>query len=193
MKQGEEKIDFERILGYHQHNRAGLGSIKRAEVPLKQTHDYRKLVSSKVQELEEEQYLAKAVQLRLQGNWTKWCNYIRNDLSWKVLLATPPSLTSFLLGATFNTLPSPSNLKRWHIVSESNCSLCSVKVCTAAHVLSGCKIALQQGRFTFRHDSILRVLEKSLSELRCQTSLVKTHFNLTGLDRAWWHSHCVNP
>ena len=27
VKQGEEKIDFERVLGYHQHNRAGLGSI----------------------------------------------------------------------------------------------------------------------------------------------------------------------
>ena len=81
VKQGEDKIDFERILGYHQHNRAGLGSIKHNEVPSKQSHDYRKLVSDKVRDLEEEQYLAKAVQLRLQGNWTRWCNYIKNDFS----------------------------------------------------------------------------------------------------------------
>ena len=86
VKQGEDKIDFERVLGYHQHNRAGLGSIKHTKVPSKQTHDYRKLVSDKVQDLEEEQNLAKAVQLRLQGKWTRWCN----DLSWKDLLATPP-------------------------------------------------------------------------------------------------------
>ena len=29
VKQGEERIEFEKVLGYHQHNRAGLGFIKR--------------------------------------------------------------------------------------------------------------------------------------------------------------------
>ena len=104
VKQGEDKIEFEKVLGYHQHNRAGLGFIKQTEVPPKQTHDYRKLVSDKVHDLEEEQYFAKAVQLRVQGNWTRWCNYIKNELSWKHLLVTsPPRLTSFVLGATFDT------------------------------------------------------------------------------------------
>ena len=109
VKQGEDKIKFEKILGY---NRAGLGSIKQTEVPQKQIHDYRKLVSDKVHELEEERYFAKAVQLRLQGNWTRWCKYIQNELSWKHVLDTSPRLTSFVLGATFDTLPSPTNLKR---------------------------------------------------------------------------------
>ena len=96
----------------------------------------------KVHELEEELYFAKAV-------------------SWKHLLVTSPRLTYFVIGATFDTLPSPTNLKRWHITTEADCSLCSVKVCTTAHVLSGCKVALSQGRYTFRHDSILRVLHNS--------------------------------
>ena len=107
VKQGEDKIEFEKVLGYHQNNRAGLGSIKQTEVPPKQTHDYLKLVSDKVHDLEEERYFAKAVHLRLQGNWTRWCNYIQNELSWKHLLVTSPRLTSFVLGATFDTLPSP--------------------------------------------------------------------------------------
>ena len=81
VKQGEDKIEFEKVLGYQQHNRAGLGSIKQTEVPPKQTHDYLKLVSDKVHDLEEERYFAKPVQLRLQGNWTRWCNYIQNELS----------------------------------------------------------------------------------------------------------------
>ena len=42
VKQGEDKIEFEKVLGYHQHNRAGLGSIKQTEIPPKQTHDYRR-------------------------------------------------------------------------------------------------------------------------------------------------------
>ena len=163
VKQGVDKIEFEKVLGYYQHNRAGLGSIKQTEVPPKQTHDYRKLVSDKVNDLEEEWYFAKAVQLRLQGNWTRWYNYIQNEHSWKHLLVTSPRLTYFVLGATFDTHPSPTNLKRWHITTEADCSLCSVKVCTTTHVLSGCSVALSQGGYTFRHDSILRVLHNSLS------------------------------
>ena len=173
VRQGEDKIYFEKVLGYHQHNRAGLGSIKHQEVPPIQSHDYRKLVSEKVHELEEEQYLARAVQMRLQGNWTRWCNYIQNELSWKHLLNTSSRLTSFVLGSTFDTLPSPTNLKRWHITTELDCSLCFVKVCTTAHVLSGCKVALSQGRYTFRHDSILRVMHNSLAKFLSSITPVK--------------------
>ena len=60
VKQGEDKIEFEKVLGYHQHNHAGLGSIKQTEVPAKLTHDYRKLVSDKVPDMQEERYFAKA-------------------------------------------------------------------------------------------------------------------------------------
>ena len=52
VKQGEDKIEFEKVLGYHQNNHAGLGFIKQTEVPPKQAHDYRKLVSDKVHYLE---------------------------------------------------------------------------------------------------------------------------------------------
>ena len=84
-----------------------------------------------------------------------------------------------MLGATFDTLPSPTNLKRWHITTEADCSLCSVKVCTTAHVLSGCKVALSQGRYTFRHDSILRVLHNSLSKFVSSMSPVKACLSLS--------------
>ena len=79
-----------------------------------------------------------------------------------------------MLGSTFDTLPSPANVKRWHIATESDCALCSVKGCTTAHVLSGCKIALNKGRYTFRHDSILRVLHKSLSDFLSSMTPAKT-------------------
>ena len=93
VKQGEDKIEFEKVLGYHEHNRASFGSIKQTE-----------LVSHKVHDLEEERYFAKAVQLRLQGNWTRWCNYIQNELSWKHLLVTLPRLTSFVPRTSYNPL-----------------------------------------------------------------------------------------
>ena len=130
-------------------------------------------MSEKVHDLEEERYFAEAVQLLLPGKWTRWCNYIQNELSCKHLLVTSPRLTSFVLGATFNKLASPTNLKRWYITTEVDCSLFSVKVCTIARVLSGCKVPLSQGRYTFRHDSILRVSHNSLSKFLSSMSPVK--------------------
>ena len=98
------------------------------------------------------------MQLLVQGHWTRWENYVKHDLSWKSLLAMPPNLLSFCLNSTYDVLPSPSNLKRWRISSEACCNLCGKKICTTAHVLSACKTALTQGRYTFRHDSVLHEL-----------------------------------
>ena len=115
-----------------------------------------------VEEAEEEKYQAKAVQLSVQGQWEKWCSYARMDLSWKTLLAMPQQLLTFCLGAMYDTLPSPSNLHRWHINPEASCLLCKKQVCTTAHVLGACTMALQQCHFIFRHDSVLSVLVVAL-------------------------------
>ena len=63
---------------------------------------------------------------------------------------------------SYRTLPSPSNLKRWQITTESSCFLCQKIVCTIAHILGACQIALKQQRFTYRHDTVLSVLVSTL-------------------------------
>ena len=75
----------------------------------------------------------------------------------------PSSLLSFCLNATYGTLPSPSNLKRWQITTEASCFLRQKKVCTSAHILGACQVALQQ-HFTYRHDSVLMMLVSVLSQ-----------------------------
>ena len=121
------------------------------------------------------------MQLHLQGYWTKWCDFVKNDLSWKTLLAMPSSLISFCLGATFDTLPSPSNLKRWRLITESSCFLCGKSICTSAHILGACKIALHQGRFSFRHDKVLCelvvILKNFLSSYKPNKSSVINFIN----------------
>ena len=107
--------------------------------------------------------MAKALQLQVQGQWTRWENYIKNDLSWKSVLAMPPNLLSFCLASTYNVLPTHSNLKRWRICSEASCFLCGKKVCTTSHVLGACPTSLKQGRFTYRHDSVLTQIVDCLS------------------------------
>ena len=117
----ESRLEFQKVIGYHQTSRAGFGSFKSQSIPCRNSHEYRRL--DLVGEVDENACHAKSVQLHLQGYWTKWCDFVKNDLSWKTLLAMPSSLISFCLGATFDTLPSPSNLKRWRLITESPCFL----------------------------------------------------------------------
>ena len=58
-----------------------------------------------VQEAEQEKTLARAVQLKLKGQWSKWCSFDGMDLSRTLILSIPPS---FCRGATLNTLPLQS-------------------------------------------------------------------------------------
>ena len=79
-----------------------------------------------------------------------------------LLMAMPANLISFCLASTYDTLLSPINLKRWRITTEAMCTLCSKDVCTTAHILGACKVALQQGRYTFRHDTVLHQVIEAL-------------------------------
>ena len=163
VRSAEAELHFKTIRGPPQFGRAGLGMSKRPTLPkMKNSHEYRKLVSDTSKEISEEENLCKAVQLQVQGQWTRWENYVKHDLSWNDILATPPNLLSFCLSSTYDVLPSPNNLKRWHICTESSCFLCNKEVCTTAHVLGGCQSSLNQGRFTFRHDSVLKELAETL-------------------------------
>ena len=76
----ETELNFRNIIGHRQMGKAGLGVISQPETPTKGTHDYRKLISDIVYDNDEEVFQAKAVHLSLQCNWTRWCNYTKNDL-----------------------------------------------------------------------------------------------------------------
>ena len=123
----ESRLEFQKLLGYHQTNRAGFGSFHQPEIPHKDSHAYKKLISSVLKGEDEDLFRAKAVQLHLQGYWMRWCDFIKNDFSWKSLLKLPSSLLSFCLNATYGTLPSPSNLKRWQITTEASCFFVPVR------------------------------------------------------------------
>ena len=50
-----------------------------------------------------------------------------------------------------------SNLKRWNKTTDDKCLLCQQKQ-TQFHVLNNCSVAADDGRYTWRHDSILFTL-----------------------------------
>lgn len=66
---------------------------------------------------------------------------------------------------TYNTLPCPRNLSQW-FGSEEKCHLCSKVNAGHRHILSGCSIALTQGRLRWRHNQVLRKLAEQLEGCR---------------------------
>ncbi len=105
----------------------------------------------------------KSIELATQGAWTRW-NLPKRTITCE-LWRLEPFRISFLLRAVYDTLPTPVNLHRWGTREDPLCRLCGGKG-TMAHILSGCKIALTQGRYRWRHDKVLAVLADILEQER---------------------------
>ena len=79
---------------------------------------------------------------------------------------------SFLLRAGSDTLPTPINLHRMHIQHGSKFPLCSSVRHTTAHILNGCFTALHQGRYTWRHDSVLVKISQGIQSLLADSTIL---------------------
>ncbi len=71
---------------------------------------------------------------------------------------------SFIIRATFDVLPSPKNLHQWY-GEDPICALCPTPA-TLKHILTGCKTSLIQGRYTWRHNQVLKSLAAALESKR---------------------------
>ena len=156
---------------------SGLGANKAASYIGKPTvRDLREKVTDALVAECEEEYMRHAACSPLQGVWTHWIDSAQPlDLSWKNLLTTAPSLLSFVLNAQINSVRTPDMLKLWGYTMTATLAT----QCTLHHILVNCKFALEQKRYTWRHDSVLKNIEISLANLvqdfngKKPTSLVK--------------------
>ena len=121
----------------------------------------RKRILNIIASVDAEEQLAKLQQLSVQGRWLEWTDVMNSDLSWRRLLhGLDDSELSFSLRVITNTLPTPDNLRRWgQLTTDTSCPLCGRKA-TLRHILNGCSVALRQGRYTWRHDNVLRILKR---------------------------------
>ena len=85
VSEAENTLILDKIMGLHQTGRSGFGNISSQKTLVKRSHGYRNLIATVVNKLDQDKDLAKAVQLHLQGYWTNWCDYIKNNLSWKTI------------------------------------------------------------------------------------------------------------
>ena len=155
----ENDIKINQVYGNGHHNNHGLGYTTTPKVPRNQSSKhYRRYISDHYKTIDDTYAFSKAVQLSMD----KMDNYVQQDFSSASLMTMPTNTTSFCLDSTYDTLPSPTNLKRWTITTEGMCTLCSKDLCTTAHILGACNVALQQGRYTFRHDTVLHQVIEAL-------------------------------
>ena len=68
----ESELRFRKIRGPPQFGRAGLGVTSHKVIPPeKSSHKYHKFISDTSKEIDEEGNMAKALQLQVQGQWTR--------------------------------------------------------------------------------------------------------------------------
>ena len=103
-------------------------------------------------------YDTKVNELMMQGDFLKMLNQEEEDITWRSLIfSVPRGVLSFGIRAATNSLATNDNLQRWGKKTTSKCHLCP-QIGSLLHVISGCKVALDQGRFTYRHNSVLSYL-----------------------------------
>ena len=77
----------------------------------------------------------------------------------------PRTIFNFSVKYLNYTLPTRKNLCKWAVSQSSNCSFC-LQSGTLQHVVSICKSYLDEGRYTWRHNSVLLFLASTFSSLK---------------------------
>ena len=97
-------------------------------------------------------YIIKNSCQKLKGLWSS----VQQNL--------PRNIFNFSVKYLINTLPTRKNLCRWALSQSSNCSFC-LQSETLQHVVSSCKSYLDEGRYTWTHNSVLLFLANTFSSL----------------------------
>ena len=147
-----------------QSGHSGLGSGNYNAKPT--TKELRSEVTSALAAQREGNFIKHASCLVRQGVWTHWDKVRPFDFSWTNLIYGPgPRVIAFVLNAQINSVRTPDMLKLWGYTQVATCALCNHIQCTLHHLLVNCEYALKQGRYTWRHDSVLFDIEIALSKL----------------------------
>ena len=162
VKVAESKLHLQEIAGIANVGREGLGFRHRQYYSKSSKQEKRKLVVQKIREAEEERRLVKITALKRQGNSLQWQVQQRRLKDADMRRSTEATF-QFVLKAVYDLLPTPQNLNTWYRTDEHKCHLCG-GTGTLDHILTGCKTALTQGRYRWRHDKVLKELAHWIEE-----------------------------
>ena len=118
----------------------------------KKINEIKEAVKTRVHFDNEKQWGEHVNSLVKQGDLLELAKCQNMDLNWKSFIFNLKKGTmKFILNATLDTLPTNANLKQWGKSPTDKCPLpgCGVRQ-TTAHLLSSCRVSVDQGRMTFR-------------------------------------------
>ena len=161
VKEAISNLKMKEIAGIGNKGREGLGLVKRKYFSTSTKVEQRTMVVKEIRDSEENRRMVKIVGLAQQGASTKW-EVPPRKISHEELIRTSETRLKFLVKSVHDLLPTPTNKNRWY-GTEDKCKLCGEEG-TLNHILSGCKIALAQGRYKYRHDKVLKELSKTMEE-----------------------------
>ena len=185
--QAKECLKIKEVIGQTQTDRKGLGSSTTKWWSKAEGKEKRDMVINEIRLNEDSRRVQKAVQQPQQGQWTNWDNALGKSLTWNDIWHMAPLRISFLIRAVYDLLPSNANLVRWGKKEDPTCPLCQGRQ-TTAHVLSSCKIALSQGRYTWRHNRVLQELATIINTARGEPTLPEENalvFKTEGGTKSW--------
>ncbi len=163
--QAKSTLRHRDIVGQVQQGRGGLGLGATTPTWQKATPaERRRLVVEEVRHQEEADRCARAVSQAKQGRWMRWEGVERRKITWSELWNIESNMLSFTIRATYDVLPSPTNLHLWF--GEDPACLQCLAPATLKHILVGCKTSLMQGRYTWRHNQVLKCLAATLESKR---------------------------
>ena len=164
VKEAKERLRMEEVTGIPNKGREGLGfNPKRYYSQSKSKQEKRSMVVEKVREAEEERRQVKMTGLAKQGGHLRW-EVPERKITPRDLVLMPEERFKFLVKSVYDLLPTPQNKKIWFGENEE-CQLCGERG-TLSHILSGCNVALAQGRYTWRHDQVLKEIAECVEKKR---------------------------
>ena len=141
----------------------GFGEWKKPWEKMSQ-RERKKAVIERVGENLQGQRVVEYGSLEMQSGWSRWREDVLTlDMSWNSLFKMGDSMVGFLLRAVYGTLVTPSIASKWTEEEDGMCKLCGTEVGSAQHILSGCRVALQQGRYRWRHDKVLNQIQSQVA------------------------------
>ena len=99
-----------------------------------------------------------AGQLQVQGHLLTLASQEKEDILWKsTMFQLKAGTLKFMMNASIDTLATPANLHRWKLSPSFKCKLCGNRG-TTNHILNCCKIMLETGRYTWRHNNLVNFI-----------------------------------
>ncbi|VDI83021.1 Hypothetical predicted protein [Mytilus galloprovincialis] len=154
VKEAETRLKHSVIVGVTAVGRQGFGMTTKPRWDTANEKGRRELVQQEIRQMEEESRNVKAVGMKQQGSWLNWQGARSRALTWSEIWKDP------------------------------TCTLCKDKPASLQHVLSACPVALKDGRYTWRHDSVLKTIAAKLDTTRRKKRKMQKNITFVNFVRA---------